>query len=123
MNHLDRTVQILAYVAVAGIIVLSLVPGSARPQTGAPGQGEHVIAYLITALLFGMRSNSVSNLIALGIVLVAGAGALEFAQQWVPGRNAQLGDFIASSIGILIGLAIGGALNPFYRRFLSVWTK
>jgi hypothetical protein len=119
MNYFDRTVQILAYVAVAIIIVLSLVPGSARPQTGAPGQGEHVIAYLITAFLFGLRSTSISNLIAPGIVLVAGAGALEAAQQWVPGRNAQLGDFIASSIGIIVGLAAGGALCPLYRRVLK----
>jgi hypothetical protein len=123
MNYLDRTVQVLAYVAVAIIIVLSLVPGSARPQTGAPGPGEHVIAYLITAFLFGLRGASISNLIALGIILVAGAGVLETAQQWVPGRNAQLGDFIASSIGVLTGLASGGALSPFYRRLLPVWTK
>jgi hypothetical protein len=121
MNYLDRTVQILAYVAVAVIIILSLVPGSARPQTGAPGPGEHVIAYLITAFLFGLRSTSISNLIALGICLVAGAGVLETAQQWVPGRNAQLVDFIASSTGILVGLVAGGTSHHLYRRVLKVF--
>jgi hypothetical protein len=122
-TRLDKLLQFLSYVAVAGIIVLSLLPGSARPQTGAPGQGEHVVAYLLTAFLFGLRCTSLSQLFRIGLVLVAGAGILETAQQWVPARNSQIGDFIASSIGILIGLAIGGALNPVYRRFLLIWPK
>jgi VanZ family protein len=116
--HLDRLVQWLSYAAVLGIIVLSLVPGNARPHTGAPGQGEHTIAYLLTAFLFGLRSASWPQLLRAGIFLLACAGILEIAQLWVSGRNSQIGDFVASSIGILIGMAGGRALNPFYKRLV-----
>jgi hypothetical protein len=119
-THIDRAIQILSYIAVVGIIAISLVPGSARPQTGAPGQGEHVIAYLLTAFLFGVRGEARSDLAKLGLVFVAGAGVLEIAQLWVPGRNSQPGDFIASSVGILIGLVSGGVLRPGYRRLLGL---
>lgn len=118
-TRVDRLLQFLSYIAVVGIIVLSLLPGSARPQTGAPGQGEHVIAYFLTACLFGLRSPSITKAFQIGATLIALAGLLETAQHWVPDRNAQLGDFIASSIGILAGLAAGGACRPFYRRFLK----
>src|SRR6187401_708414 len=104
-THLDRLVQWLSYAAVLGIIILSLVPGSARPHTGAPGQGEHTIAYLLTAFLFGLRGKSWPQLLRAGIFLIAYAGILETAQVWVPGRTSQIGDFVASSIGILIGVA------------------
>ena len=113
----------LSYVAVAAIIVLSLLPGTARPQTGAPGQGEHVVAYLLTAFLFGLRCTSFSQIFRVSIILVVGAGILEATQQWVPGRNSQVGDFIASSVGILMGSIIGGVLSPLYCKGLLMRLK
>jgi hypothetical protein len=38
--------------------VLSLVPGTLRPETGAPGQFEHFVAYLGAATFLALGSNS-----------------------------------------------------------------
>ena len=120
-TRIDRLLQIMAYVGVIAIIVVSLVPGSDRPHTGVPGggHGEHLIAYFLTAFLFGLREEQRSQLFRLGLVLVAGAGILETAQLWIPERNSQISDFISSSTGIVMGLAIGGLLAQFYKNWLA----
>lgn len=45
-----RFIRYALWSCVAAIIVLSLVPGNARPHTGAPGKIAHFIAYLGTGL-------------------------------------------------------------------------
>lgn len=117
---IDRLVQAAGLLAVLAIIVLSLLPGDARPHTGAPSQGEHVVAYLIAGGLHGLRAGRAkSRLLLLALGFIAGAGALEWVQLWIPGRNSQLIDVIASSIGALIGLGLGAAAAPLYRRCLA----
>lgn len=118
--QIDRLVQWMSWVAVLGIIILSVVPGDVRPHTGAPGQGEHAIAYFLTAFLFGLRGNSPSQLVRIALILIAGTAVLETAQLWIPGRNSQVGDFVASSLGILVGLAAGYLLAPVYRKSLAL---
>jgi hypothetical protein len=119
----DKAVQVASYLAVIFIVVISLVPGDARPHTGAPGQGEHLIAYFLTGVLFGLRGTSRGNLLFIALAFVIGAGVLETAQTWVPGRNSQFGDFVASSAGTLAGVAAGAMLRPVYLRTLRLLSK
>ncbi|WP_298964702.1 VanZ family protein [uncultured Methylobacterium sp.] len=93
--------------AVAVICVLSLVPGNERPHTGAPGQVEHFIAYCLTGAVLALRLRSRRTGIILGLVVLA--GVLETGQIWVPGRTAQVVDFLASSAGAVTGTLLAGA--------------
>jgi hypothetical protein len=99
-----------AYFGVLAIIVLSLVPGVDRPHTGLPGEAEHFIAYCATASAFalGFWSSASRIVFALGLTLLA--GAMEILQLWVPGRHSALMDAVASSMGGLLGIALGGLL-------------
>ena len=93
------------WIGVAAIVVLSTLPGSERPHTGAPGQMEHVLAYFMTAsaLATGYQRRDTRLKLLLGLMLLA--EAMECAQLFIPGRNAAIGDFLASSLGALIGVA------------------
>jgi VanZ family protein len=93
-------------VCVLAIIVLSLLPGGARPNTGPPGQIEHSVAYFGTAvfLAFGFRTSR-ARLAAVAL-LVALAAALEVLQLWVPGRHSQFIDLFASSFGAGMGALV-----------------
>jgi hypothetical protein len=101
---LRRLARVGTLPAVLGIIVLSWLPGSERPQTGAPGQFEHFLAYALTAagIMLGFPMRRVA--IILGLVLLA--GGLEIAQLWIDGRQARAIDFIASAGGAVIGAHI-----------------
>jgi VanZ family protein len=110
------TVLTIARVAglfcVLAIIALSLVPGVYRPHTGLPGKAEHFIAYCSTGTVFalGFRSRGSRVVIALGLTLLA--GLMEILQMWVPGRHPAIADAVVSSMGGLLGIALGGLSLP-----------
>ena len=106
-----RTVaRVFCLFCVLTIIVLSLVPGVDRPHTGLPGEAEHFIAYYLTGTVvaLGFWSRASRIMIALGLTLLA--GSMEILQMWVPGRHPAIVDAAASSMGGLLGIALGGLL-------------
>lgn len=103
--------RILGWVALLAIVVLSLVPGSERPHTGAPTFTEHIAAYIVagTFLSIGYCSTSRRN-ISLWFLLLLLAGILETLQMLVPGRNPRVVDFLASGAGAAAGVLVGWLL-------------
>ncbi len=110
---LAAALRFVSWLCIPTIAILSLVPGEARPHTGFPGQIEHVLAYFLTALLLGVHQRTLASVAILALALCAYAGILETLQVWVPGRNAQLIDFAASSCGALSGVS----LSTVFLRF------
>jgi hypothetical protein len=116
--HEDRVAWIArraAWVCIAVLAILSWTPGDEMIRTGAPGDLEHVAAYLITGSVVAVGYSSRLGYWLLALLLCAWAGVLETGQLWVPGRHAQLIDFAASSIGAILGISSVAA----YRR----WSK
>ena len=72
-------------------------------RTSAPKEFEHFVAYFIVAyvLTLGYRHRVFAP--AVGVFLIAVAGALELVQKLVPGRTATLGDWEASTMGAIFG--------------------
>ena len=110
MSHLaqkyfKRFLQLAAWGAIVTIAVLSLVPGELRPHTGAAGYLEHVAAYVITAMLLSLVYYRCSRIVIVAPLSLY-AASLEFAQLYVSGRSASVLDWIAGSLGSLIGAAI-----------------
>jgi VanZ family protein len=95
---------------VLAIIALSLVPGVYRPHTGLPGKVEHFIAYCSTGAVFALGFWSIGSRIVIALSLTLLAGLMEILQMWVPGRHPAIADAVASSMGGLLGIALGGLL-------------
>jgi VanZ family protein len=110
MTFLLTISRVASFFGVLAIIVLSLVRGIDRPHTGLPGVVEHFIAYYSTAFIFalGFPSRASRVVIALGLTLLA--RSMEVLQRWVPGRNLAVIDAVISSLGCLLGIALGGLL-------------
>ena len=107
MRHLaqesfKRFLQLAAWGAIVTIAVLSLVPGELRPHTGASGYLEHVAAYIITATLLSLVYSRCSWIVIVAPLSIY-AASLEIAQLYVPGRDASIFDWVAGSLGSLIG--------------------
>jgi VanZ family protein len=103
--------------AVILLAVLSLVPGWLRPHTGLPNQAEHFLAYFLTALMLATRGRSRAYWVAVMALLCIYAGILEILQIWIPGRDSQLTDFVASSIGALCGTWLWILIVLRWQRF------
>ena len=92
------------YVIVA---LCSLVPGEYRPHIdGLSGKEEHALAYLVLAVITVIAARGTLNVYRLCIILVAYAAVLELGQLFIPGRQAAVGDFMASSLGAIMGVAL-----------------
>ena len=88
------------------LAILSLTPGQFMVRTGSlSGHEEHFLAYFLSAATITLVRRA-SNSALTGLVLVLYAGGLEWGQRYVPGRHPDLGDFCASALGALVGVAV-----------------
>jgi VanZ family protein len=97
-----RYMRVVAWLLAATIVVLSMVPPSLRPETELPHNFEHFAIFAVTGLAFGLGYNI--RFVGIAAALVIFTGAVELAQNFVPGRHARLSDFMVDALAVLIGL-------------------
>jgi VanZ family protein len=97
------------------IILLSLLPGDMRPQSPAPGELEHFMAYFGAGLLIAMRYPSPKLRLIFWAATAMLSCILEILQQFVPGRVPEANDSLVSSFGLTIGLLLAAALLDHHR--------
>ncbi len=92
---------------------LALLPGSWQERTSLPGPVEHFIAYsgtgFVLALFLPRRL-----LWPAAALLAAYSGLMEILQNFSPGRDPAVRDFLVSSAGAFFGAGIGWL--AFHRR-------
>jgi|HigsolmetaAR201D_1030396.scaffolds.fasta_scaffold01081_5 VanZ family protein len=95
----------LGWALVVSVIVVSLIPGQKLPQVGISDKVEHALAYAMMTLWFtGMYPRSSYLRVALGMFALG--VAIEIAQALLPfGREMDVRDVIANTVGIAIGIA------------------
>ena len=103
-NYVQKVWQVAAWLLAIAIVVLSLVPPSHRPITDASHNVEHFAIFWAIGFAFG--AGYPGRPLLLAIALTISCGAIEIAQQWVPGRHARVSDFIVDAAAGLIGLGI-----------------
>ena len=103
----------------AALMAASWLPASIMVRTETlSGHAEHALAYFatgicLTLLLQGQRSPTF-----IAACISAYAAVLEVGQIFVPGRHAALSDFVASTVGGLIGVATCTILGVAYCRMV-----
>ena len=102
----------LGVVAVAGV---SLLPQESLPPVGLWDKLQHLLAYGALAVTGGVAFPGNRRLVVLGGALVLFGCALELAQSGIPGRFGSLGDALANSLGVALGLAAAHLAARFRR--------
>lgn len=97
------------------VAVLSLLPQDVMPHVGFGDKIQHLIAYLCLALAGGIAFPDRRSFLALAVGLVALGIVLEFGQAVVPGRFTSIGDVVANTVGVLLGLTIARFAVPWFR--------
>lgn len=95
-----------AWGCVALLAILSLLPAEEMVRTGLSGYVEHAVAYAGTALLLRL-GHPEHKPWRTAAALVIYAGLLEYLQHYSPGRTPAVESWLASSVGVPIG--VGGA--------------
>lgn len=92
------------------IAVVCLLPGSKLPDVRVSDKLEHLVAFAMLAFWFGSILVR-RDFFWLAVALIAFGGLIELAQGAMRyGREADIRDLLADSIGVLLGLAL--ALTP-----------
>jgi len=90
------------------LTILSVVPGRHRPHTGASGNIEHIVAYLLAALVTKLAFPRLSGLRQI-IAFSSASAFFEFCQIWIQGRSPGLDNWAASTFGAAIGILLAQA--------------
>jgi VanZ family protein len=99
-----RYLRILAWILVVGIVVVSVVPASERPETGVTHNYEHLLAFDLVGLVFALAYSWRPMVLLLsGIVF---ALLLELVQIPLPTRHARIGDFLVDAFGVSLGITL-----------------
>jgi VanZ family protein len=85
-------------------IVFSLVPPSDRPLTILPHSIEHLFAFFLLGLAFGL--GYAKRYLLTMLLLIAFAALIELAQIFVPGRHARFSDFLTDAIAATFGVSL-----------------
>ena len=104
MNGLAGALRFGAWGCVLAIAILSLLPAEEMVRTSLGGHIEHAVAYAGTASIMAL-AYAKRRLSSVAAALIVYAGVLEFLQRFSPGRHSSVDDFLASSVGVLIGIA------------------
>jgi VanZ family protein len=116
---IHKLAQVISWLLVGLITLLSVVPPSLRPVSGAGQSFEHAGVFFLTGLFFAIGHRLTNRTLFLLAILFA--GGIEILQIPVPGRHARLADFVvdmgASLIGILLAAAWPAAVRFRDRRF------
>jgi VanZ family protein len=106
---LQNMARVVAWLMLAAIIVLSLVPPMARPTTLAPHAFEHAGVFLLDGLAFGVAFPVSQRWVSVGAV--AFCAGIELAQLMVPGRHARVSDFVVDAIAACAGVFAGSLMT------------
>jgi VanZ family protein len=96
--------RLAAWIICAAIVVMTLGPVSVRPHTPVSANAERFVAYLVLGLCFVLAYPR--HVYLVGVALVIAAGGLEWAQNFVPGRDGRLEDFLFKAAGVIAGLIV-----------------
>ncbi|HEY8540307.1 MAG TPA: hypothetical protein VIL28_15680 [Steroidobacteraceae bacterium] len=113
----------VGWTLVACVVILSLMPGQKLPQVGVSDKVEHALAYAALTLWFtGVYPRSSYLRVAMGMFAL-GIG-LEIAQGLLPfGREMEVLDIVANSIGVLLGIAAAFAGLGGWAQRIESWVR
>jgi VanZ family protein len=111
-----KIARIAAWLLVVAIVVMTLGPPTVRPVSGFNRSLDHVAAFALLGLAFGLAYPDRRMLLAL--IGVAVAALLETLQLVVPGRHAYFSDFVINAAGAWVGIALA-ILFDWLRRGIT----
>lgn len=99
-----KTALALAYALL--IVALSSIPGHSYPSAPILSHDKiiHLIEYAGFALLLAWSRPATVTLWQVVIIASLFGGADEFYQSWIPGRDSSVLDWVADSMGSVIGV-------------------
>jgi VanZ family protein len=110
------TWRVLSALLLAAVLGLALAPQEPTPLTLGWDKLNHALAFCTLAFTWRLGfPGDARRWLQLALALLALGGAIEVAQQFVPGRQADWADLFADALGGAIGLSMVAAIEWLVR--------
>ena len=106
--------RLLAWLSLAIIVVVSVVPGELRPHSGQPVQIERFLPFAISGLLLSIAFPR--RFIFVPLTIFGLAVGLEVLQLILPSRHGGLDDLATKLIGGTAGIGAGWLFGRWFCR-------
>ncbi len=110
---------IIWLLSVVFIIAGSLLPNLPPTEKYNLDKFIHGGAYAALAFLSCFFISSRKNGLLFLVIIIAIGGGIEILQNFLPGRSGTIGDFIADSLGVLLGALIALKFKPLIIRWFN----
>lgn len=104
-----KLLRLAAWAVLIGLILATLSPISARPQSGLPVNLERTIAFVVAGGLLAMAYPA--RIWLIGCLLVGFIFSLELMQHLTPDRHGHTVDAIFKAVGAIVGIAAGALIT------------
>lgn len=112
-----RFARVAAWLLGLCATLLTLGPQNIRPVTGIGHDLEHVLAFTLVGLTFGLGYPG--RRIRVAVLAIVVAALMEILQRWVPGRHAYVFDFVINALGVSLGLGVATLWNLLTRTTIG----
>ena len=106
---MNLLLRLFAWLLAAAVSFATLGPPRYRPHSNLGQDGEHSLAFVLIGLAFALAYPR--HRLPATVIAVAMVGILELLQLLVPGRHAQLEDFVVDALATLTGFAMVSVLD------------
>jgi VanZ family protein len=105
----SKSAKPVAWLLLAAIIFVTLSPIGLRPHTVTSVNLDRALAYLLVGFMFAVAYPR--RWLAVAVLLIFGALAIEYLQYLSPTRHARLHDAGVKIVGASVGVFAGCLLN------------
>jgi VanZ family protein len=106
--------RLFAWLLATAVTFATLGPPRFRPHSDLGQDGEHVLAFVLIGLAFGLAY--ARNRLLTSVLSVAMIGVIEILQIWAPGRHARFEDFAVDALAACVGLTVTAGLDWAIQR-------
>ena len=116
-NYLRSSHKVVRFVWAISIVLVSYL--SLTPQIEIPCEFSgadkvcHFLSYLWLAVLPFFAFERFKMALTWAVLMIPLGIGLEYAQGFTPGRLFSVGDMIANSVGVVLGLFVGGYMKSY----------
>jgi VanZ family protein len=101
---MEKVLKAASWLAIVGLVIVTIVPANERPVSGLQHDLEHFSAFGLAGLMFGLAY--AGHLRALLLSAIVFALALELSQIPLATRHARFEDFVVDAAGACLGIVV-----------------
>jgi VanZ family protein len=111
---IEKILKAASWLIILGLVIVTVVPADERPVSGLEHDWEHLFAFGLAGLTFGLAYAGQLGARCLGAIVFT--LALELSQIPLASRHARLEDFVVDAVAACLGIVVANAFRRLTKK-------